>query len=212
MLRKIRTIWNIIRTILSIILIVLLIIIVVQRVSNNKMAVSGLRIFTVVTESMVPEYIVGDAIFTRTVKPSEIQVGDDITYLGMAESFKDKIVTHRVISIEKDEDGKYIFQTQGIANIDPDPKINESQIYGKVLYKIKSISYLNSIIGNLYGMYFAIFIPFGLMLFIEFVAFKREDDEEETETETDTDTDDLEKAKRKNRRNKRREKRRKKQE
>ena len=196
------------------------------------MAVAGFRIFTVITESMTPKYQVGDAIFTKTINPSEIKVGDDITYLGTAESFKDKIVTHKVISIEKGEDGLYIFQTKGIVNDEPDPKINETQIYGKVIYKIKTISYLNSVIGNLYGMYFAIFIPFGIIIFIEFIGYrkdkydieesknkKRKNKEEEAkENETKDKEDDEEenikkskndelKEKRKNRRNKRREKR-----
>ena len=178
MLKVIRTIWAIIRAILTVVLVALLVVVVTQRVSNNKMAVAGFRIFTVVTESMTPKYVVGDAIVTKTIEPSEIKIGDDITYLGMAESFKDKIVTHRVINIEKGEDGVYIFETKGIANPKADPKINESQIFGKVIYKIKSISYVNSIIGNLYGMYFAIFIPFGLILFIEYVLYRRDRDEE----------------------------------
>lgn len=216
MLKVIKTIWAIVRTILTIILVGLLVIVVTQRVSNNKMAVAGFRIFTVVTESMKPEYVVGDAIFTQTIEPSEIKVGDDITYLGMAESFKDKIVTHRVINVEKAEDGTYFFETKGIANPKADPKINESQIFGKVIYKIKSISYINSIIGNLYGMYFAIFIPFGLIMFIEYILYKR-DNEEDEDIEDDTKTDnnndkkdiDEEKEKRKEKRKKRRNRRRK---
>ena len=213
MLKFIKFIWSTIRTILSIILVALLAIIITQRVSNNKMAVAGFRIFTVVTESMVPEYLVGDAIFTQAIDPSEIKVGDDVTYLGMAESFKDRIVTHRVISIEKAEDGQYIFQTKGIANDKEDPKINGSQIYGKVIYKIKSISYLNGIIGNLYGMYFAIFIPFGLIMFIEYIGYRRdkreelEEELEETEDKNEKISEDDLKEKRKERRRKRRKRR-----
>lgn len=224
MLKVIRTIWAIIRAILTVVLVALLVVVVTQRVSNNKMAVAGFRIFTVVTESMKPKYLVGDAIVTKTIEPSEIKVGDDITYLGMAESFKDKIVTHRVINIEKGEDGIYIFETKGIANPKADPKINESQIFGKVIYKIKSISYVNGIIGNLYGMYFAIFIPFGLILFIEYILYRRDRDEEieeelkeresindekkdgETEKNKSQDIDE-EKERRKERRKKRRKRR-----
>jgi len=213
MLKLLKFIWTTIRTILTIILVALLAIIITQRVSNNKMAVAGFRIFTVVTESMVPEYLVGDAIFTQTIEPEDIKVGDDVTYLGTAESFRDKIVTHRVISIEKAEDGQYIFQTKGIANDKEDPKINETQIYGKVIYKIKSISYLNSVIGNLYGMYFAIFIPFGLIIFIEYIGYrkdKKEELEEELEKENNEDEKKEEidlKEKRKERRKKRRKRR-----
>lgn len=214
MLKVIRNTWAVIRTILTVILVILLVVVVTQRVSNNKMAVAGFRIFTVVTESMKPEYVVGDAIVTKTIEPSEIKIGDDITYLGLAESFKDKIVTHRVINIEKAEDGTYIFETKGIANPKADPKINESQIFGKVIYKIKSISYINSIIGNLYGMYFAIFIPFGLIMFIEYVLYKRDKDEDLNDEEENNDGNDkndiVDKKEKRKERRKRRRKRRKK--
>ena len=212
MLKVIKNIWAVIRTILTVILVILLVVVVTQRVSNNKMAVAGFRIFTVVTESMKPEYVVGDAIVTKTIEPSEIKIGDDITYLGLAESFKDKIVTHRVINIEKAKDGTYIFETKGIANPKADPKINESQIFGKVIYKIKSISYINSIIGNLYGMYFAIFIPFGLIMFIEYILYKRDKDEDLDDEEENNDGNykndiDDKKEKRKERRKRRRKRR-----
>ena len=212
MLKVIKNIWAVIRTILTVILVILLVVVVTQRVSNNKMAVAGFRIFTVVTESMKPEYVVGDAIVTKTIEPSEIKIGDDITYLGLAESFKDKIVTHRVINIEKAEDGTYIFETKGIANPKADPKINESQIFGKVIYKIKSISYINSIIGNLYGMYFAIFIPFGLIMFIEYILYKRDKDEDLDDEEENNDGNykndlDDKKEKRKERRKRKRKRR-----
>ena len=182
MLGFLKFLWTIVRTILSIILIALLAVIITQRVSNNKMSVAGFRVFTVVTESMIPEYIVGDTIITRSIDQADIKIGDDVTYLGTTDSFRDKIVTHRVIKKEKDKDGEYIFQTKGIANEKEDPKINGSQIFGKVFYKIKSISFLNSVIGNLYGMYFAIFIPFGLIFFIEYIGY-RKDKKEELEEE-----------------------------
>ena len=186
-MKKILTvIWSIIKFIIWVLVIGLLIIIGVQRITKNEKAVAGFRIFTVITESMVPVYKVGDSIVIKNEDPSQLKVGDDITYLGKEESMKDKIVTHRIISIEKNEDGTYKIQTKGVANDEPDPIINESQVYGKVLYKIKTITFINGIAGNLYGMYFAIFLPFGLMVFLEFVVFRKldeKDDEDEDDEE-----------------------------
>ena len=75
------------------------------------------------------------------------------------------------------------------------------------IYKIKSISFINGIIGNLYGMYFAIFIPFGIITFVEFVLSKRDKDND-TDEDEDEDNDENKKDKlkerRKNRRNRRR--------
>lgn len=225
MLKIIRAIWEVIRTLLTIFLLIFLALILTQRISNNKIAIAGCRIFNVVTESMVPDYKVGDTILTITTDPSQIKVGDDITYLGAEESFKDRIVTHRVISVEKNEDGLYIFQTKGIANDVVDPKINQTQIFGKVVYKLKSISYINGIIGNLYGMYFAIFLPLGILMFIEFVGYRKDKEEQEEKKNQETKSKETKEntaegkhtlddkmQKHKEKRKKRREKRRKKKE
>ena len=218
-MKILRAIYSIFRTIFTIILVCLLAVILTQRISNNTKSVAGIRIFTVVTESMVPDYLVGDAILVRSIAPEELNVGDDITYLGEKDSFQDKIVTHRIIKKEKNDDGTYKIVTKGIANEEEDPEINESQVYGKVLYKIKSISYLNGIIGNLYGMYFFIVVPLALMIFFEFIARQNDKDEEKgeakKETAKDEEKDDIDeeaerKEKRKKRRNKRRERRKKK--
>ena len=191
MLKFAKAFFNIIRKLITIFLIIFLIIIVTQRLTDNKKSIAGVRVFSVITASMEPEYKVGDAILTKTFDPSQINIGDDVTYIGTEGSFKDKIVTHRVINKERDKNGVYIFQTKGIANDEADPKINETQIYGKVLYKIKSISYLNGVIGNLYGMYFAIVVPLGLMMVIEFILYSRDkdDDDEETAENAHADSD-----------------------
>ncbi len=208
MLKVLKSIWSLFRTVVTILLVILIAVIVTQRVSNNQKAIAGFRVFNVITESMVPEYKVGDTILTKTVNPSELKIGDDITYMGKKDPFKGMIITHRIVKIEKQEDGKYLIQTKGLANDIEDPEINESQVYGKVIYKIKTISFLNGIIGNLFGMYFAIFIPFGIITFVEFILYKRD---KETEEDDDSDIDenkiDKLKERRKNRRNKRRKRR-----
>ena len=213
-LKILRIFYTIIKFLLWIIVISLLAITLTQRISNNTKAVAGFRIFTVVTESMVPVYNVGDAILVEQMDIEKLHVGDDITYIGAVDSFKDRIVTHRIISIEKSENpenGKYVIQTQGIANDEPDPKINETQIYGKVLYKIKIISKLNNIIGNLYSMYFIIIVPMALMIFFDFIIQRKQDDDddESDEEQEEVDKEKAKKEKRKNRRNKRRNKRKK---
>ena len=220
-----KLLYKIIKFVIWILVIALLAIILTQRISNNTKAVAGFRIFTVVTESMKPVYNVGDAILVEQMDIENLHVGDDITYIGTVDSFKDRIVTHRIISIEKSdnpEKGKYVIQTQGIANKEPDPKINETQIYGKVRYKIKIISKLNGVIGNLYSMYFVIIVPMALMIFFDFIIQRKDDDEDDFDKEhnkkrnkdiEDNKEKDKEektrKEKRKNRRNKRRNKRKK---
>lgn len=115
---------------------------------------------------MAPDYVIGDVLLARKGDLSEIQVGDDVVYKGTQGDFADKIVTHRVIEIEN-QNGTYIFHTQGIANFEKDPPVSGEQIIGEVKYKIKSLSLVTKTINNLYSFYFIVFIPVVVLLFIE---------------------------------------------
>lgn len=184
-------------------------IILVQRFSNNNITLAGFRIFTVVTESMVPKYNVGDVLLVKETKIANLKVGDDVTYMGKVGSFADKIVTHQIIKIEKGENGKTNFVTKGIANDKEDPTISEDQIYGTVITKLKLITYLNEIINNKYGMYFFIFVPLAILVFSEFNSFKKYDEIDEEDNDDDDDDENNKKAdkkaqKRKEKRAKRR--------
>lgn len=193
--RILRSIISIIKFILSIIIILIVGIILVQRFSNNNISVAGFRIFTVVTESMVPKYEVGDVLLVRQTNPTDIKVEDDVTYMGKIGAFADKIVTHQVIKIESGEDGKLKFHTKGIANDAEDPLVSEEQIYGVVQTKLEILTYLNGIINNMYGMYFLIIIPLAIIIFTEFRSFKEEskyiDDEEDDNSEENDEYEEI---------------------
>lgn len=155
-----------IKAVTSLIIILIVSIIFVQRISNNKITLGGYSIFTVVTGSMVPVYEVGDMILTLDVDPDTLEVGDDVVYMGEMDSYKDKIVTHRIVSIDN-SDGTRVFHTKGVANSYEDPLVNGNQIYGKVLYRFTILSFLSKIVNNAYGFYFIVFIPFAVMIFME---------------------------------------------
>lgn len=185
-----RSVISVIKFIVSAIIVFIVAIILVQRFSNNDISIAGFRIFTVVTESMVPKYVVGDVLLIKETEPTEIQVEDDVTYMGKVGSFADKIVTHQVIDIENAEDGTLNFHTKGIANEDEDPIVNESQIYGVVQTKLQIITKLNGLISNMYGMYFLIIIPLAVIMFSEFRAFKEDDKDDDFDDEDDEDDED----------------------
>lgn len=183
----IKTIFSLIKTLVTLIVIGFVAIVLIQRFSNNNLSVAGYRMFTVVTESMVPEYLVGDVLLVKETEPDKIAIGDDVTYMGKIGSYANKIVTHRVVNIDKTEKENIKFITRGIANDVDDPQIEENQIYGTVVTKLKVVTYLNGIINNMYGMYFLIIIPLAIIMFSEFRAFKQDDkrDYEEDDDEND---------------------------
>ena len=181
-----KTIGNILYIIFFIIVVLMLIVVILQRVSDNSISLGGFRLFTVATGSMEPKYKVGDILISKSVDPNEIQVGDDIVYKGAEGSFKGKTVTHQVVSIE-DENEKKKITTKGIANIEEDPKIDESQVYGKVIYKVKSLSFLSQLIKNIYVFYFIIFIPIAIIIFRQIRVLLKKDDDEEDDDEDNED-------------------------
>ena len=157
-------IWNILYTLLFIVVVLMLLIVVMQRVTNNNITVGGFRMFSVATGSMVPVYNVGDILISKEINPNEIKVGDDLVYKGKKGTFNGKIVTHRVISVEKQEGENYRIITQGIANNAEDPEIDQTQVYGKVICKLHILSTLGKLTRNVYTFYFIIFIPVGLLV------------------------------------------------
>ena len=142
-------------------LIILIIFAVVQKTSDNRKSIGGIKIFTVITGSMIPVYDIGDILIVKEVIPEEIKVEDDIVYQGEKGSFKGKTITHRVISIKKKEDGNYGIITKGVANFSQDPEINQTQVLGKVIFKVPIMSFILKIITNIYVW---MFIPVIILI------------------------------------------------
>ncbi len=157
-----------IKAILSLFIVLIVSIIFIQRISNNKVTLGGYSIFTIISESMLPKYEIGDMVFAKKVDPREIKVGDDVVYLGEKGSFKDKIVTHQVVKKQK-INGQYLFETKGLANPTSDPQINETQLLGVVIFKGNILSFLSRIVNNTYGFYFVIFIPLAILFCFEII-------------------------------------------
>ena len=158
-----RGIGKTIYVLLYIIVLLVLLVVVIQRFSGNNATIGGFRIFNVATGSMIPVYNVGDILVSKEISPVEIQVGDDIVYKGEKNEFNGKVVTHRVIS-KREENGKYYFVTQGVANELADPEISEEQVYGKIIYKTIILSFVSKIINNIYTFYFLIFVPIAIII------------------------------------------------
>ena len=182
--KALKIIGNILYTISFILVLLILIVVLIQRISDNNVAIAGIRIFNVATGSMEPKYNVGDVLISKEVDPSEIEIGDDITYEGEKGSFDGKIVTHQVIE-KKEENGKYTFVTKGIANNEADPEISENQVYGKVIYKSVILSFISNIIRNIYLFYFCIIVPMAIIIAKMIVDFliRRQERKEEKEAE-----------------------------
>ena len=171
MKKALKIIGSIIKTIMWIIVILIVSVILVQRVSNNKVTLANYSIYTVVTESMLPKYKVGDMLLAKTVDINTLSVGDDVVYMGREGSFSGKIVTHQIIKIDENNGVKQ-FHTKGLNNIAEDPIVSSDQIYGKIATKLTILSIISKIVMNQYGFYFIIIVPAVILIFQVFIDVK----------------------------------------
>lgn len=157
------------KVIIFIVMIGFILSVCLQRFSNNKLSIFNYRMFTVISGSMEPKYKIGDVLLAKEVEPEKIKVGDTISYLGNVNSFKDKVVTHQVVGIDK-IDGKYYFHTKGLANLVEDPLVSADQLYGKVIYKSVIISLIYKIVSTNVGFYLFIIIPILYIISSEIIS------------------------------------------
>ena len=161
-------IFKIVKFLMYFIVILLLIVIVVQKITKNNLALGGFRVFTVISESMLDEYKVGDILISKSVTVDEINVGDNVTYLGQKKNLNGLVITHKVIKKEE-RYGITYFITKGNANEVSDPEITYDQIYGKVVYKMVFLSLLSRLLNSQLS-YYLIFITVGIIVSIEIVS------------------------------------------
>ena len=147
------------------ILILYVVFICVQRLSGNN-SVFGFRLFTVATGSMKGVYNVNDVIAVKDFDNKKLKVGDDIAFIGNRGGLENKLVTHRIIKIEEDSNGR-IFTTKGVKNSVEDPSITESQILGKVVGVVPVVTQINHVVKSQLGFFCLIFCPLVLVIVLE---------------------------------------------
>ncbi len=176
---------SLIEWVIMIVLALLIVLVGVQKFSN-KGNFFGYRIYTIISGSMIPTYDVGDTLLIKEMSANNIEVGDAVTYLGDGGALNGKIITHQVVSIEYDENGKYLFHTKGVANNIEDPIVSQDQVLGKVVHKFFFLTLLGKITTSMSLLFIFITIPVAIIIAIEIVklVYKKEEDiEEEVEEE-----------------------------
>ena len=156
---------KVIEAILMVVILFICTVIVTQRITGNKTAFLGFRIFRVETGSMIPKYNIADVILVKEKPIDKIVVGDDLVYSGEKGNTRGKTITHRVIRIEEDENGEKVFYTKGIANKKEDPAVYSKQIMGTVKTKLYVITLIMNLLLNRYTLYFIIILPATFYIF-----------------------------------------------
>jgi len=139
-------------------------------------------LYTVISPSMEPNINVYDVVLAAEVDDLEkIKVGEVITFISTSDVSYGLTVTHRVISINKNENGEIEFTTKGDSNQKPDDAIvNKNNLVGKVIFRIPQLGQVQFFLATKTGWFIVIFIPalaiiiYDIIKIIKLNVFKKD--------------------------------------
>lgn len=103
--------------------------------------IAGFSVFMVRTGSMASIEPIGSVILAQHVSKSDVQLGDDIVFYKNEKTR----VTHRIVAMSKDDEGKTFYTTKGVNNSEADKEpLYPENIIGKVKMVIPGIGYLGA--------------------------------------------------------------------
>ena len=138
----------------------------IQVVSKGFVTIGGYSTFRVVTGSMEPTISTGALLVCKDTKIDKIKEGDIVCYRSKIAEIYGSTVTHRVIAVQKDEQGEVYLETRGDANISSDPHyVKQEDLIGKVTWYSGKDNILNDILSFITGkMGFLLCIVFPVLL------------------------------------------------
>lgn len=118
-------------------------------------------LYTIISPSMTPNINVYDVILDlRVDDPEDIEIGDVITFISSSPETSGMTITHRVISIIKDNEGNYSFKTKGdYSPIEDTSAVDFNSIIGRVAFKIPQLGRIQLFVASKFGWLFVVLIP-----------------------------------------------------
>lgn len=122
----------------------------------------GYEVYNVISGSMEPTYSKGDLIYVKAVNPTQIRVGDPITFVANENLV---VATHRVVRVDS---VNRCFYTKGDANETEDQKpVRFENVKGVPQFSIPLLGYVSDYISHPPGTYVAI----GIVVVMMGIAF-----------------------------------------
>lgn len=182
MAKTIKKIWNIITW-----CIVALVVMLAAVLAGSRLM--GLRVFSVLSGSMEPNYPTGSLIFVQKVDPYTLTEGDVITFM----LDEDTVATHRIVAVVPDEEDSSVirFQTKGDANDAPDGSlVHYKNVLGSPIFCIPKMGYVMNYIQHPPGLYvaFSVFAVLLLLMLLPDLIFGGKDDNKKKKKAASTRT------------------------
>lgn len=167
-------IWGVVSTVLVVLVVLCAVFLVGSRIL-------GYQVFTVLSGSMEPTYSTGDLLYVKDVDPSQVEVGDPITFVLNEDLV---VATHRVVRIDA---ASQHFYTKGDANdIEDSEPVHFNNLLGVPQFSIPKMGYVSEFIQNPPGMYITIAVVVVLLLLVflpDMIGKKKNADGEEVPEE-----------------------------
>ncbi len=142
------------------VILVTLIYSVYTKKSGLKTSAPLVSAYVIISPSMVPAINVADAVIAYKPNPKNLKKGDIITFSSTDARYTGLTVTHRVLQVIHDEFGIRKFRTKGDNNTTADDSlVNSENIYGKVIFVIPWLGYLQMFLTKSYGWILLVVLP-----------------------------------------------------
>ncbi len=130
-------------------------------------SIAGYSFMRTLTGSMEPTIPVHSLVVVQQTDPSELAVGDIITFKSTNEALEGSLNTHRITQID-DANGQLSFHTKGDANAIEDTELVASgNIVGRVVFVSAWIGVAASLLSNPLLFFPLIVLPLAVLLAIE---------------------------------------------
>lgn len=153
--------WGIIAAVVAVILLLFVTLLPLENGYSMRVVESG---------SMEPTIPLGAAILTTQV--DTYNEGDVVTFQRRED---EEATTHRIISIETNEEGVVEYLMQGDANNAPDMRAVEyEEIAGKVVFQIKYLGFVLDFARQPIGFLLLVGLPAGWIIYEQIIKIRRE--------------------------------------
>lgn len=148
---------------------VLVLLTVVLTKSGSVPNIFGYTMFRVMSGSMEPAIQTDSLIIVKKTDVSEILPGDIISFFSQDPSLDGAVNTHRVVSVEETESGRY-FVTKGDMNSMQDQYLtSENDVIGKVIFTSHALGVAVHLLSNPLIFITFIVIPLFVILFMNLI-------------------------------------------
>ncbi len=146
-------------------------------------------LYTIMSGSMVPNIKKNDVIINKKIdSPDELGINDVITFTSVSPESKGTTITHRIVSVVKEND-TVSFVTKGDANpIQDSTPVPFSNVIGKVAIKIPYLGGIQVFIARKFGWLLLLLFPAICLLLkdpIKKIVYKGVDVDNYVEDEVD---------------------------